>query len=246
MRVNRLPARRTIWIAGFCLGSVVFFWLSGTWWLRGLGEWLDVGVPLRPAQSVLILPGSEETRPFVAAGLIRAGYAKNALIPETRTNPDIQDGVAYATAETTRQILLKRGISPANIVMLPGSSDSTFGDAQALSRYIEQTGDVDVLIVTNAFHSRRARWVFRQVLPSQVDRLRFYSAPNGFDARVWWTSRAGRQAVLSEWIKFLFYLMYYGWGWLWCMVAVAAGWAIRSRIQGVRNVGIRTSDEPGA
>lgn len=235
--------RRTLLIAGFCLGCLAI-WSTRSLWLPELGTGLDVGVPLRPAKCVLILPGSEETRPFVAAGLIRAGYAEFALVPETRSNPDIQDGIATATAETTRQILQKRGISDTKIVMLAGSSDSTFGDAQALSRYFEQAGVADVLIVTNAYHSRRARWVFRQVLPTQRDRLRFYSAPNGFDARIWWTSRAGRQAVLSEWIKFLFYLMYYGRGWLWCLIAAATGWIVRLRFQGVRHGGVRTSCEP--
>lgn len=236
--------RRVLLILSLGLGCLIG-WSTRSGWLPWLGTGLDIGVPLQPAPAVLILPGSEETRPFVAAGLIRAGYAEYALVPETRTNPDIQDGVTSATSETTRQILLKRGISDTKIVMLPGSSDSTFGDAQALSRYFEQNGVADVLIVTNAYHTRRARWVFRQVLPDQRDRLRFYSAPNGFDARIWWTSRAGRQAVLSEWIKFLFYLMYYGRGWLWCLIAAATGWMVRSRVQGVRHGGVRTSCEPG-
>ncbi len=148
--------------------------------------------------------------PFCGRGAHPGRYADLALIPQTLANPDIQNGVATATAETTRQILLKRGISDSKIVMLSGTSDSTFGDAQALSRYFEQTGAADVLVVTNAYHSRRARWVFRQVLQEHLDRLRFYSAPNGFDARIWWQSRAGRQAVLSEWMKFLFYILYYG------------------------------------
>lgn len=236
--------RRKLLIAGICLGGLVM-WNTRSLWLPFLGTGLDVGVPLRRADAVLILPGSEETRPFVAAGLIRAGYADLALIPETLTNPDIQNGIAPATAETTRQILLKRGISDSKIVMLSGSSDSTFGDALALSRYFEQTGVADVLIVTNAYHSRRARWVFRQVLREHEARLRFYSAPNGFDARIWWTSRAGRQAVLSEWMKFLFYIMYYGRGWLWCLIAAVTGGIVRLRFQGVKHGRVRTSCEPG-
>jgi len=237
--------RRKLLLAGICLSGLVI-WMSRNVWMPVLGTGLDIGVPLRRADAVLILPGSEETRPFVAAGLIRAGYADLALIPQTLANPDIQNGVATATAETTRQILLKRGISDSKIVMLSGTSDSTFGDAQALSRYFEQTGAADVLVVTNAYHSRRARWVFRQVLQEHLDRLRFYSAPNGFDARIWWQSRAGRQAVLSEWMKFLFYILYYGRAWLWCLMAAVAGWIVRSRFQGVEHGGVRTSCEPGS
>lgn len=243
-----MKTRRSLLLMLLVTG-IVSLGITRNSWLPLVGTCLDIGEPLHAAQCVFILPGSEETRPFVAAGLIRAGYADIALIPETRANPDIIQGITSATSETTRQILLKRGISPSKIVMLPGSSDSTFGDAQALSRYLEESEVADVLIVTNAYHSRRARWVFRQVLPSHCDRLRFYSAPNGFDARIWWTSRAGRQAVISEWIKFLFYLMYYGRGWLWCLIVAVIGGTVRLRCRqmrtlGVKHVGVWTTSEP--
>ncbi len=198
-------------------------WVTRLRWLPEIGIALNVSDPLSHASAVLILPGSEQTRPCVAAGLFRAGYADLVLVPETRVTPDVRDGVELSTLKTTRQILIQRGIPSDKIVTLAGSSDSTLTDAMALGRYFRQFGACDVLIVTNAYHSRRARWVFRHVLPEHQDRLRFYAAPNGFDARTWWTSRNGRQSVMSEWLKFAFYIMYYGQGWLWCAVSTLIG-----------------------
>lgn len=196
--------------------------IGGAWstrlrWLPAIGTALNISDPLSPAPVLLILPGSEETRPFVAAGLYKAGCADLVLMPVTRDNPDVDDGVELSNAETTRQIIIRRGVLATQIVTLAGSSDSTLSDALALDRYFRESGVTDVIIITNAYHSRRARWVFRHVLPEHQHRLRFYSAPNGFDARTWWTSRRGRQCVVSEWLKRGYYLMYHGRGWLWCV-----------------------------
>ncbi len=224
-------------------------WIVRDDWLPTIGLALNVSDPLRHAPIVLILPGSEETRPFVAAGLMRAGYADLALIPETRNNPGVLGGMELSTAETTRQILLRRGIPGEKIMTLIGSSDSTIGDATALNRYFEQSGATDVIIVTSAYHSRRARWTFRHVLPEHQARLRFYSAPNGYDDRMWWVSRKGRRAVLSEWLKFAFYVTYHGDGWLWCVVSTLVGGGLvlirrRSLAKGSNHVGVRTADRP--
>ncbi len=222
-------------------------WLTRLSWLPLLGTSLEVSDPLRHASAVLILPGSENTRPFVAAGLIKAGYADLALVPETRANPDVHEGSELSTSELTRQILLRRGIPERKIVTLEGSSDSTIGDAMALNRYFQQFGESDIIIVTNAYHSRRAQWTFRHVLPEHQTRLRFYSGPNEFDVRRWWTSRKGCRVVLSEWLKFAFYLTYHGHGWLWCVVSATVGGTLvfsRRFIQGSENVGIRASEQP--
>ncbi len=206
-------------------------WLTRSHWLPSIGTILDIGEPIRKTPALLILPGSEETRPFVAASLIQAGHADLALIPETWVTPDVRNGVSLSTAETTRQILRKSGVPNVQIVNLKGESDSTFGDATALRNYFESHGICDVTIVTNAYHTRRARWIFRQVLPMYEDRLHFYSAPNDFEAETWWHSRKGRQAILSEWLKFAFYLVYHGHGWLWGLLGVGtiAGFSLVRR-----------------
>lgn len=223
-----MKRKQRLWVVigfSFILASGLA-WTTRLRWLPEIGMSLDVSSPLRYAPVVLILPGDEETRPFVAAGLMNAGYADRALVPETRANSDVLKGVESSTSEITRQILIRRGIPEKRIVTLSGASDSTLNDAWALNRYFQQFGATDVLIVTSAYHSRRARWTFRHVLPEHQSRLRFYTAPNEFDSRTWWTSRTGRQTVLSEHLKSLFYLTYHGQGWLWCVVSATVGGSV--------------------
>ena len=45
---------------------------TGDVMLSGIGHWLDVGTDPRPADYVLVLPGGETSRPFVAAALVKA------------------------------------------------------------------------------------------------------------------------------------------------------------------------------
>ncbi len=215
----------------FLWGAVWLLAVSAAWstrlrWLPRIGTSLNVSDSLSYAPLVLILPGSEETRSIVAAELVKAGSTDLAIVIETQSHPDVLGGVEFSPAEMTRQILIRGGVPHSAIVTLPGDSDSTLDDARALDRYFQQHDVADVIIVTNAYHTRRTRWTFRQALPKSQHRLRFYAAPNGFDDRTWWTTRKGRQSVLSEWLKFSYYLIRHGHGWVWIVVSTTLAGAI--------------------
>ena len=238
-------------------GAVLALILWGAWdsrlnWLPVIGTSLNVSDPLRPAQAVLILPGSDDSRQIVAAGLMQSGYADRVLIPETRgtnrgANPDTGPAGWPTATELTRRILLRQGVPESKIVILDGESHSTMGDAMALDCYFRKVGDFDVIVVTNASHSRRARWAFRHVMPQHQSRLRFYTAPNGYDASRWWISRRGREAVYTEWVKLAFYFTYYGPGWRWCVVLFTIVCTLvvirrpptQCHLQGSEHVGVR-------
>lgn len=219
-------------------GAVLMLAIGAVWstrlrWLPPLGTSLNISGPISAAPSVLILPGSEKTRSTVAAELLRKGLAEVVIIPETRPQVVQPGGVEISTAEATRQILLGCGVPSAAIIILPSASESTVGDALALRRHFQQQGATDVIVVTHAYHTRRARWTFRQILPEHQQRLQFYAAPNEFDDRLWWTSRRGRQCVLSEWLKYVYYIVRYGHGWVWgvstTLLVGAIAWARHRR-----------------
>ena len=219
------------WRQWFLWGAVGLLVVSAAWstrlrWLPVFGTSLNVSDPLSYAPVVLILPGSEETRSAAAAELVKARYADLAVVIETQSHPDVLGGVEFSPAEMTRQILIRGGVPHSAIVTLPGDSDSTLDDARALDRYFQQHDVTDVTIVTNADHTRRARWTFQQALPQLQHRLRFFGAPNGFDDQTWWTTRKGRQSVLSEWLKFAYYLIRHGHGWVWIVVSTTLAGAI--------------------
>jgi uncharacterized SAM-binding protein YcdF (DUF218 family) len=182
-------------------------WAARDWLLPPLAAWLDVGEPPLRVDYVMVLPGDENSRPFVAAAWFRAGLADRVLIPVTVTGPDVDDGISLATDEILRQVLVRRGVPPDRIVTLPGASNSTWNDAQALGRFLASLPPATrVAVVTSDYHTRRARWSFRRAVPEFRNQIRFASAPTDrYDPARWWHCRTGFMAIASEYVKFLAY-----------------------------------------
>jgi uncharacterized SAM-binding protein YcdF (DUF218 family) len=219
--------------------AAVLLYFGRTPLLTGMGQWLDVGQRPAPADYVMILPGGEDTRPLVAAALVKRGYGRQALIPKTAASPEVSDGLAPPTVEVIRRVLLQRGLRDSQIVAIESRSSSTWEDAEALGAFLRSRPNATALAVTHHHHTRRARWVFRRVLGRDAGRITFVSAPSDdFAAANWWRSKTGLQAVSSEYLKFTFYLVRYGDVRVWWVVGVAAAWlAVRGfrRLRGPRN-----------
>jgi len=189
--------------------------------LPAMGRWLDVGEPPQSADFVLVLPGHYETRPFVGAALAKVGLAKQVLVIETASSPDVEAGFVPPNHEIVRETLLRRGIKPTDIILINAESTSTFEDATALLRFLGDRADKTVTIVTNDFHTRRTRWVFRKVFGDRHKQLHFVSAPRDeCHAENWWHSRLGVSLYVSEYIKLIYYFFRYGSGWIWTGVAL--------------------------
>lgn len=181
--------------------------------LVGLARWLDVGVEPRPADAVFILPGGPMERPYVAAALIKAGYAPIAVTPMTERSAGEEDGLEPPTSELTRRVLLARGVPESAIVILPRRSSSTREDAFALKTYLEANPDARALAVTTLYHTRRARWIFRNTMGQMAARVDFISAPSDyFDPASWWRHPASVRILVNEYAKFFYYAMRYGAG----------------------------------
>ncbi|MFO1006816.1 MAG: YdcF family protein [Planctomycetaceae bacterium] len=208
---------------------------------------LDVGEPPRRADAVLILPGSEDARPEMAAKLIQAGLAQTVLIPETSRPTDPPTAPGFASTERNVKILLRRGVAASQIHVIDGLSTSTHGDAEALSRYLQSFPLADVTVVTDAWHSRRAQIAFRHALAGGSTQVHFCTVPNRFDSQGWWVSQSTRNGILKEWGKLLCYVMIYGHGWRWSVflvlfcvtISAARRYANQCRAKESKHVGVR-------
>ena len=78
-----MSLRRRVVSGIVVLGVVlVVLWTVRAGPLRAMADFLDVGEHPRQSQYVMVLNGDENTRPFVAAALIKAGIARQALVAE--------------------------------------------------------------------------------------------------------------------------------------------------------------------
>lgn len=231
-----------VFAAGIAVGVLCGAVLCRGLWLPCVARWLDIGQRPRQSDYVFVLPGGEETRPFVAAALVRRGLAKEALVPRTGDTPGILDGTWKPAHEVTREVFERRGTRPDAVHLIGQASTSTYTDALALAEFLETRPGATVAVVTSDYHTRRTRWIFRNVLGDRSKDLYFVSSPNDrFDATMWWRCREGAWGHCSEYAKLAMYFVRYGgwpvWGGGFLLAAlttaalVARRWLVNGRIR---------------
>lgn len=195
-------ARRTA-IATFVLVVVCVSYYCRDAILSSAGDWLNVGSPLvERVDEVMVLGGDASTRPFVAAAIFRAGLASQVLILQTAESEESGAGLAPPHHEVIRQVLIRSGVSPDAIVLLPTTVDSTEQEAQCLADFLEKHPGHSVAVVTSDFHTRRTRLLFARACRQHVAQIHFIGAPtDGFNFTDWWRVETGFVHYINEYLK---------------------------------------------
>lgn len=195
------------------LGGLLLVWLAPAWVLPPLARWLDVSEALRPVHYVLVLNGDPETRPFAAAALVRAGLAREVLLTRqllAMESSTVQRGTMLSELEITKKVLLIRGVPDNAIRVLPGEITSTVDEARELASFLETRPHTTVAVVTNNFHTRRARMIFAKMLGESASRVSFIGVPrDGAEEDSWWRTSHGCTVHLSEYCKLPYYWVRY-------------------------------------
>lgn len=176
----------------------------------------------------MVLPGDEEVRPFVAAALVNAGWAGGVLLITNVPSSDEIDGLTISTHDRSQRVLLNRGVSDQQIEILQQGSQSTHGDATAISKYLEKHPNQKLAIVTSFYHLRRTRIVMDSVLNSTIERIVFVSVPaDGVLPNNWWKAQKGIVVILTEYLKLFVYWIVFDTGkYVLLISAIIIGWPI--------------------
>ena len=174
-------------------------WATHPWLLHAAASWLDVGEAPRKADYIMVLNGAEDSRPFAAAALLKAGWAPRALIAELALSVEEIEGITPPCHEINRDVLVKRGVAAANVAILPAAAASTHDEAMALAAFLKKEPRARVIVVTNDCHTRRSRWIFKRVLGDHAGQVSFVSAPSDeFPNDRWWQSQLGLLSIVTE------------------------------------------------
>lgn len=207
---------------------LILLWAMRVPMLRAMVRWLDVGERPEKADYVMVLTGDEETRPFTAAALLKAGLARKVLVTEAAATPLVTDHILPPSHEICRQALLKRGIAPNDIVVFPAAAAATYDEAIALADFLRNRPAIRVIVVTSDYHTRRSRWVFARTLAGRAKQISFVSAlTDEFTMESWWQAEAGCVAIVAEYLKLAFYVFRYGHAGYW--LAACGGLALVAR-----------------
>jgi uncharacterized SAM-binding protein YcdF (DUF218 family) len=177
---------------------------------------LIVEKPMDKADAILVLGGSatyiERTR--VAAELYKMGIASRVFLTDDGERAGWSKTEQRNTPyfELAKRSLRSQGVPEEAIKILPGEVTGTDWEARVLAKEIETSRLKSVLLVTSAYHSRRALWTFEKFLSGKDVSIGIEHAPTGEQTpgpRFWWLSPRGWQMVAGEYVKSAVYWMYY-------------------------------------
>ena len=229
--VRRWP-RLLLWLALFCFLLSAFCFVFRSPLLRGLANAWVVNDPLEKADAIIILGGDLESRPVGAAALYKQGLAPRIIYLDVKFEPERLLGLGQSEPELTRQILVKSGVPETALTLIGHRVTSTWDEAQALRAWMQTNNVRNLIVATDLFHTRRARWILRRALadlrPPASD-LRSPSSvlrpPSSFPLHAqiqmapvanpqyaisnWWQSEEGLVSFQNEWVKLPYYWLKY-------------------------------------
>jgi uncharacterized SAM-binding protein YcdF (DUF218 family) len=194
------------------VAGLIILWLAA--WLAA--RLLVVSASLPHADVIVILAGSAvfKERTQRAAELYKEGRAARIILTndnqQSGWSSDEQRNIPYQ--ELAARYLRRQGVPAAAIETLPEPVSGTYEESQLLRRFAEASGIRSILIVTSAYHSRRALWTLKRVFASSPVAIGLEIVPPGQQAprpATWWLHLRGWQLVPGEYFKMIYYRLAY-------------------------------------
>jgi uncharacterized SAM-binding protein YcdF (DUF218 family) len=177
---------------------------------------LVVHTPVSKADAIVVMSGSATFRERArhAAALYNEGRAPRIVLTndylQSSWSPEEQRNPYYY--ERSLDELRRAGVPDEKIAVIMVPITSTYDEAVLLKEYSEAHQLSSLLVVTSAYHSRRAFWTFRRVFRGTGKSIGIDPAGPGLEtpsAGTWWLHRLGWQMVPNEYVKMFFYWLRY-------------------------------------
>jgi uncharacterized SAM-binding protein YcdF (DUF218 family) len=181
-----------------------------------LATYLIVEKPIEHADAIIVLSGSaaykERTRK--AAELYKAGASPKIFVTNDGARSgwsrDEQRNIPYVELE--QRELIGNGVLPDAITVLPATVTGTDSEARALASEIDARPVKSLLVVTSAYHTRRALWTFDRLLAPKGVIVGIEHPPTGDaspEPAFWWLYTRGWPMVAAEYVKAIVYWAFY-------------------------------------
>jgi len=167
--------------------------------LQTAAQFWIVQDPIEPADIIIVLgdDGFAAHRTAEAAVLFRARWAPAVVASGRMLRP-------YASlADFMARDLGSQGVPESAIIRFSHRAGNTLEEAEGLRVLITEQGWRRILLVTSNYHARRARYIFRKVLPASVSVEVAGASDPEFQPDTWWQSRQGRKTFFLETVGYL-------------------------------------------
>lgn len=109
---------------------------------------------------------------------------------------------------TENEINLMRSNIPKEKIIYEDKADSTYTNATLTLNIMTERNFKSAIVITNDFHTSRSKYIFNKIYKDKEINLT-YIASEKYNAAYWWKSKESRQFVLSEYIKWIGYVILY-------------------------------------
>lgn len=106
-------------------------------------------------------------------------------------------------AELMEHDLVGKGVARNSIVRFPTGAANTFEEALFLRRLSRERRWKRILVVTSNYHTRRARYIFREVMGQEAEVRVVAARDSSYDPRSWWQTRPGVKIFFRELAAFV-------------------------------------------
>lgn len=184
------PLRPLGWI--LIIGGLLLVPMLAYFGLWGLGAFLIEADPLRKADVIVVLSGDTD-RLAQAARLWREGYGEWLIV------------TAVPGSSPTDEV--RSAGLPMERILFSGTLVSSTRDEALVARDLMLKKNLKTcLVVTDPFHTQRARWIFIDVFKASGLEARVYPVQNHwYRSQTWWRSAEGWQVTLQEYVKLVVY-----------------------------------------
>jgi uncharacterized SAM-binding protein YcdF (DUF218 family) len=184
-------------------------WTVVAW---GAARFLITDTPLKRADVIVVMSGSAvyKERTHRAADYFHQGLSDRILL----TNDNLRGEWSSAEQrnpffyERARDNLLLLGVPAERIDVLHRPVTNTYDEAEALKEYAVANKLRSLLVVTSAYHSRRALWTLARVFASTGIEIGLQSVQTGEQTPApltWWLHLRGWEMVGGEYVKNVYY-----------------------------------------
>lgn len=173
--------------------------------LAAYARWFRIDDP-RASDAIVLLLGGISHRPEKAAELYRAGIAPGIVLGTSERD----DPLDPDESERTTELLTKFGVPRSAIRILPGEVTSTRDEALLVRHEAAVRGWKSITVVTTAFHTRRAYWIFRKVINDPGVAIHMAAARHPkYEENVWYRTDEGLVLYFGETLRLIYYWLRY-------------------------------------
>jgi len=189
-------------------------------WLPLPATFLAVRDNVQKADCIVPLNGDMEPRFRKASELYREGYSKRIVISLLPEEESLTEEWNFRTSilamkkvpekEFIEAVFAHFGVPAADILVTGRDVTSTYEEAVAVKKVMEEMGLKSLIVVTNGYHMRRALMTFGLVFRGTGIKIyNFDAGGHEYDPHRWWRKEVDVKMVFQEYLSIPYNLFYH-------------------------------------